>query len=320
MRQAEIDTKLTLVIPQKKGGVKSNEKWDKAKNIIGVVVTYIFLVLVAFFVIFPFFYMISASFMDIDTLNSGSLFPDFGSLIDNIVYNYSQIFSSSSFNYGKLVGNTLLVGITITCGSLIITILTAFAFARLNFRGRDFLFTIFLATMMIPGEMMIITNFTTMSNLGLISSTQTNFEAYLVLILPFFGNVFYIYLLRQTFKQIPNELYLAAKVDGKSDWEYLWKVMVPLSSQTIITILILNLIDAWNSYAWPSLVLINSDFNVLSVALRGETFLLYSHETYTVMYNWQMAATVMTTVPLLLLFIIFRKYIMRGVARAGIKG
>ena len=320
MKQAEIDTRLTLVIPQKKGGVKSNKKWDKAKNIIGLIVTYIVLLFFAFVVIFPFFYMISASFMDITTLNSGALLPDFGSFVDNVVYNYSQIFDSASFDYGRLVGNTLLVGVTITCGSLIVTILSAYAFARLNFRGRDFLFTIFLATMMIPGEMMIITNFTTMSNLGLISSSQSSFEAYLVLILPFFGNVFYIYLLRQTFKQIPNELYLAAKVDGKSDWQYLWHVMVPLSSQTIITILILNLIDAWNSYAWPSLVLVNSDFNVLSVALRGTSFLLYTHETYEVMYNWQMAATVMTTVPLLLLFIIFRKYIMRGVARAGIKG
>ncbi len=320
MRQAEIDTELTLVVPQKKGGVKANKTWDKVINIIGLVIVYILLIAFAVIVLFPFYYMIAASFMDIDTLNSGAVVPELGTLIDNIVYNYSQIFSSDSFNYGELVGNTLLVGLSTTCGSLVVTILSAFAFARLNFRGRDILFTVFLGTMMIPGEMMIITNFTTMSNLGLISGSQADWQAYLVLILPFFGNVFYIYLLRQTFKQIPNELYLAAKVDGKSDWQYLWNVMVPLSSQTIITILILNLIDSWNSYAWPSLVLTGGDFNVLSVALRGTTFLLYTHETYEIMYNWQMAATVMTTVPLLLLFIIFRKYIMRGVARAGIKG
>ena len=190
------------------------------------------------------------------------------------------------------------------------------------FRGREILFTIFLATMMIPGEMMVITNYITMSNLGLAYAKQNQFQIYLTLILPFLCNVFYIYLLRQNFKQIPNELYLAAKVDGKSDWQFLWQVLVPLAAPTLITVFILNLIESWNSYVWPKTIIIrpDADMSVLSVALRGTSFQYYEHEAYRPMYSWQMAATVLTTVPLLILFIIFRKYIMRGIARAGIKG
>ena len=174
--------------------------------------------------------------------------------------------------------------------------------------------------MMIPGEMMAITNFTTMANLGFVSADQNRLQTYLALILPFVSNVFYIYLLRQTFMQIPNELYLASKVDGKSDWQYLWKVMVPLSSSTLITIFIMNFIESWNSYVWPNLVILNDDYNVLSIALRSTTFQVLEHEVWRPVYTQQMAATVLTTVPLLLLFIFFRKYIMRGVERAGIKG
>ena len=149
--------------------------------------------------------------------------------------------NNPSFNYWQLVMNTLIVGLMTTCFGLLVTILAAYAFARLKFNGRDFVFMIFLATMMIPGEMMVITNYQAMSNLELISANQTRIQAYLAMSLPFICSVFYIYLLRQTFKQIPNELYLAAKVDGKSDWTYLWKVMVPLASPTLLTIFILSL-------------------------------------------------------------------------------
>ena len=174
--------------------------------------------------------------------------------------------------------------------------------------------------MMIPGEMMIISNYTTMSNFGLISSSQTTAQAYLVMILPFLASVFYIYLLRQNFKQIPNELYLAAKVDGKSDWTYLWQVMVPLSSPTLITIFILNLIGSWNAYVWPNMVTSNQNNWLISVAIRSSALTLEDHEVWITQNSWTMAATVLTVVPLLVLFIIFRKYIMRGAGRAGIKG
>jgi len=144
------------------------------------------------------------------------------------------------------------------------------------------------------------------------------------MILPFISSVFYIYLLRQNFKQIPNELYLAAKVDGKSDWDYLWKVMVPLASPTLITIAILAIIGSWNAYVWPKLIVSaspnNMDYWLISVAVRGEALTKEIHEVNITQYSWQMCASVLTVVPLLILFIIFRKYIMRGTGRAGLKG
>lgn len=320
--EKDIQTHLTLIIPGKKQNIQDTEKRDKVLHILGLVVCYTLLCLAAFFVLLPFYFMIASSFMTEDQLTAGGFFPTEGNILENIAFNYSNTINNDGFPYWDLVRNTLIVGLCTTCGSLVITILAAYAFARLNFRGRDIIFTVFLSTMMIPGEMMVITNYITMSNLGLAYAQQNQIQIYLTLILPFLCNVFYIYLLRQNFKQIPNELYLAAKVDGKSDWQYLWKVMVPLASPTLITIFILNLIESWNSYVWPNTIIINKDshMSVLAVALRGTSFQYYSHEAYRPMYTWQMAATVLTTVPLLILFIIFRKYIMRGIARAGIKG
>ena len=320
-----IETKLTLIIPGKNKDVRKTEKVDRAIKITSMGISYLLLTLMALLVLVPFYYMIAASCMTYDDVNSGKFFVENyvnnGNIFTNIAENYSQTLSNGSFNYFQLVGNTLIVGLCTTCGGLIITILSAYAFARLKFRGRDVLFTCFLATMMIPGEMMVITNYTTMSNMGLIGLDQNAIQAYLAMILPFLSSVFYIYLLRQNFKQIPNELYLAAKVDGKSDWSYLWKVMVPLASPTLITIFILSLIGSWNAYVWPKLVVSNSDYNLISVALRSAAFQFeVQTDVYQDMPNWQMAATVLTVVPLLILFIIFRKYIMRGVGRAGIKG
>lgn len=321
MGPVNIRTNLTLIIPGKSKDIKSVEKKDKIIKTTSLIFTYAILVIFALIVLIPFYYMIAASAMTEDDLSAGAFFPMEGNIFDNIAFNYSQTINNSSFNYLKLVGNTLIVGLCTTCVGMVITILTAFAFARLKFRGRDFLFTCFLATMMIPGEMMVISNYPTLSNLGLISLNQNQIQAYLVMILPFLTSVFYIYLLRQTFKQIPNELYLAAKVDGKSDWNYLWKVMVPLASPTLITIFILNIIGSWNAYVWPSLAVMNDDFYPISVALRSAAFQLEIRpDEWRTQYTWQMAATCLTVVPLLVLFIIFRKYIMHGVGRAGIKG
>ncbi len=315
-----ITTSLTLKIPGKKRNVKDTEKRDKFFKIFTLVLTYALLVVFAFIVLIPFYYMLIGSIMSEDEVRNGALYPT-TNVITNLFDNYSQTINNSSFNYFQLVFNTLVVGVSTTCFGLIVIVLTAFAFARLKFRGRDILFTCFLATMMIPGEMMVITNYITMSNLELITTSQTQIQAYLVMILPFLSSVFYMYLLRQTFKQIPNELYLAAKVDGKSDWSYLWKVMVPLSSPTIITICILNLIGSWNAYVWPSVAVLNDTYYPISVALRSAALQLEVRPNeWQTQYSWQMAATVLTVVPLLILFIIFRKYIMRGVGRAGIKG
>ena len=178
--------------------------------------------------------------------------------------------------------------------------------------------------MMIPGEMMVITNYITMNNLGLIPiKGQTAIQAFTVMILPFLSSVFYIYLLRQNFLQIPNELYFSSKVDGKSDWQYLWKVMVPLAAPTLITITILSLIGSWNAYVWPNTAVKNDNYWLISVAMRGTALEIedpLQPQVFKIQNSWTMVASTLTVLPLLILFIIFRKYIMKGTGRAGIKG
>jgi len=193
--------------------------------------------------------------------------------------------------------------------SLIITVLSAFAFARLEFKGKDAMFAALLATMMIPGELFTITNYATVTQLN-----WTN--TFTVLIVPFLVSVFYIYLLRQNFMQIPNELYLAAKVDGTSDLKYLWKVMVPLSLPTLISITILKMMGAWNSYIWPRLVANDEAHAMITNGLRNA----FTDTTGDVNYPVQMAAVAIVSAPLFLVFIFLRKYIMAGVSRSGIKG
>ncbi len=318
-KPVNVTTKLNIVIPGNAMSVAEKQKRDNFFHILGMIITYVFLIFMALIVFFPFYYMIAGSFMAESDLNAGNIIPTMSSFFENIAYNYSE--TLSRFNYFRYVGNTLIVGVSTTILQMLITILSAFAFARLKFRGRDILFTIFLGTMMIPGEMMVITNYITMSNLGLIGHSQTRIQAFMVMVLPFISSVFYIYLLRQNFKQIPNELYLAAKVDGKSDWSFLWKVMVPLASPTLITIAILSLIGSWNAYVWPKMTVNDLSNNLISVAIRGEALALEDPNGILITQNsWTLVATVLTVVPLLLLFIIFRKYIMSGTGRAGIKG
>ena len=187
--------------------------------------------------------------------------------------------------------------------------LSAFAFARLEFKGKNALFAALLATMMIPGELFTITNYITVANLNWLNT-------YVVLIVPFLVSVFYIYLLRQNFMQIPNELYLAAKIDGTSDIKYLWKVMIPLSLPTLISITILKMMGAWNSYIWPRLVANDDAHKLITNGLRNA----FTESTGDVNYPVQMAAVAIVSFPLFLVFIFLRKYIMKGVSRSGIKG
>ena len=289
----------------------TKQKVSQVWHIIQLVFTYAFLAALGILIIFPFYWMIITSLKTGDEIQAlvQTFYP-------HIVRweNYTEAFQRLDF--GTLLRNTLIVGIISTIGTLITTILAAYAFARLTFKGRDLMFMLLLGSMMIPGEMMVISNYISVSRLGWTSNTNIigNFSA---MIIPFWVSIFYIYLLRQNFKQIPNELYLAAKVDGKSDWEFLWKVMVPLAMPTLTTIFILKLMGAWNSYVWPNLIASgNKDIYLITNGLR-ETF---SSAENVNDYGAQMAATVIVTVPLLLLFVFFRKYIMRGVGRAGIKG
>lgn len=323
-RPAHITTHLNIVTRGNRLDVNTRAKIDKVLHITGLVITYAFLIFAAFIVILPFYYMIIGSFMQEADLISGKFWPVSGSFFQNIADNYQN--TLVRFDYFAYIGNTLIVALSTTALMLLVTIFSAFAFARLEFKGREFLFTIFLATMMIPGEMMVITNYNTMSNLGMISVDQTRMQAYFVMVAPFIASVFYIYLLRQNFKQIPNELYLASKVDGKSDWEYLWKVMVPLAAPTLITITILSIIGSWNAYVWPQIATSASrnpdKYWLISVAIRGTEALTLEDPNgiKITQYSWQMVASTLTVVPLLILFIIFRKYIMKGTGRAGIKG
>ena len=221
--------------------------------------------------------------------------------------NYAEAFTQA--NLGKLFLNTVYVGLVSTILSLIITVLSAFAFARLEFKGRDALFGLLLATMMIPGELFTITNYQTVFHFGWMNT-------FTVLIVPFLVSVFYIYLLKQNFLQIPNELYLAAKVDGTSDIKDLWKGMIPLSLPTLISITILKMMGAWNSYVWPNLVTDSDDYRLITNGLRNA----FVESTGDVNIPVQMAAVAMVSAPLFLVFLFLRKYIMKGVSRSGIKG
>ena len=265
---------------------------------------YLFLIVIALIVLFPFYWMIISSIKTLDEykLSVPTLFPQ------TIVFgNYLEAFTKA--NLGRLFLNTVYVGLVSTILSLIITVLSAFAFARLNFKGKDALFAVLLATMMIPGELFTITNYQTVYYLDWMNT-------FTVLIVPFLVSVFYIYLLKQNFMQIPNELYLAAKVDGTSDLKYLWKVMIPLSLPTLISITILKMMGAWNSYVWPNLVTSTDDYRLITNGLRNA----FVESTGDVNIPVQMAAVAMVSAPLFLVFLFLRKYIMKGVSRSGIKG
>jgi multiple sugar transport system permease protein len=231
-----------------------------------------------------------------------------------MVFDYSTV-SLASINFATYLKNSLIVDIFSTVGGTFFSILVAFALSRLNFKGREIIFSILLATMMIPGEMMVISNYITVSRLGWTNDPGRG--SYYAMIFPFLVSIFHIYLLRQTFKQIPNELYYAAKVDGCSDFKYLWRIMVPMAKSSIITITILKLMGAWNAYIWPDLVA-NERYKLVTTWLRS-SFVDQDSGQGRVLMNYQMGASVIVTVPLLILFVLFRKYIMSGVSRSGVK-
>ena len=296
------DKEKTVVMHEKNMQRTSvRQKIGKALVLIG---TYIFLVAVAICVLFPFYWMINSSLKTLTEyrMSVPTFWPK-----QVMLSNYVEAFNTA--NLGRLFLNTAFVGIVSTILSLIITVLSAFAFARLEFKGKNLMFAALLATMMIPGELFTITNYSTVTNLGWQNT-------YRVLIIPFLVSVFYIYLLRQNFMQIPNELYLAAKVDGTSDIKYLWKVMIPLSLPTLISITILKMMGAWNSYIWPRLVANDEAHRLITNGLRNA----FTETSGDVNYQVQMAAVAIVSFPLFLVFLFLRKYIMQGVSRSGIKG
>ena len=268
------------------------------------ILVYAFLIIMAVIVLFPFYWMIISSLKSLAEyrMSVPTFWPQ-----KVLLSNYVDAFTTA--NLGRLFLNTMYVGVVSTILSLIITVLSAFAFARLEFKGRETLFALLLATMMIPGELFTITNYSTVTRLGWMNT-------YTVLIVPFLVSVFYIFLLRQNFLQIPNELYLAAKVDGSGDFKYLCKVMIPLSLPTLISITILKMMGAWNSYIWPRLVANDEAHRMITNGLRNA----FTETTGDVNYPVQMAAVALVSFPLFLVFVFLRKYIMAGVSRSGIKG
>lgn len=268
---------------------------------------YLFLGIMALIVLFPFYWMIISSLKTLSEyeLTDPTFFPR-----EIHWQNYTNAFEKA--NMGRLFLNTLYVGVVSTLLSLVITVLAAFAFARLEFKGKNTLFGFLLATMMIPGELFTITNYITVNRLGWMNT-------FTALIVPFLVSVFYIYLLKQNFMQVPNELYLAAKVDGTSDLKYLWKVMIPLALPTIISITILKMMGAWNSYMWPKLVANDELHRLITNGLREMDFSEDGNQGR-IDYPRQMAAVTMVSIPLFLVFVFLRKYIMKGVSRSGIKG
>jgi multiple sugar transport system permease protein len=210
---------------------------------------------------------------------------------------------------GQYLLNTLIFTVVTTAVMMAVIIPAAFAFSRLDFKGKDLLFTGFLALMMIPQELVIITNYVTVTNLDM----RNSFGG---LILPSVVSVFYVYLLKENFSQIPDDMYFAAKVDGTSDFKYLCRVMIPICKPTLITIAILKIIECWNSYVWPRLVTDEEAYFLVSNGIQHIRESGFGRENIPAM----MAAVVVISVPLIALFLIFRNKIMEGVARGGTKG
>lgn len=288
-----------------KNNYKALENKEKQKNIVLLILIYLFLIIAALSVLFPFYWMIVTSFKTLADYTQESV-PAF---IPTTLTFENYVTAWVSVSLGRYMINTVIFSLTTTAILVIVCILAAFAFARLQFYGKNFVFTVFLATMMIPMELFTITNYATIVNLNLRNT-------FVGLIFPSVISVFYIYLLRQNFMQVPDKIYYAAKVDGTTDLKYLFKILVPLSKPTIISIAILKFIECWNSYVWPRLITTDESKFLISNGIQTLRTSGFGRENIPAM----MAAVVCVSIPLLVLFAVFRKQIMSGVSRSGLKG
>ena len=277
----------------------------KRRQAVGKTVTYVLLSIWALIVLFPFYWMILCSVKSYSAYNSEYI-PKFFTLSPTF-QNYLDAFTAVPL--AKYFANTIIFTLATTAIMLVVIVLAAFAFARLEFKGKNLLFTLFLALMMIPNELVIITNFVTITNWDMRNT-------FMGLILPSVTSVFYIYLLKENFEQVPEELYKAAKVDGTSDLKYLCKVLLPICKPTVTTITILKVIECWNSYVWPRLITDDENYFLVSNGIQEIRENGFGRENIPAM----MAAVVVISVPLIILFLIFHKKIMEGVSRGGTKG
>lgn len=291
-------------IDMKNTYTKENKK-VKRNNTITNALVYLMLVIWAIIVLFPFYWMILTSIKSYASYN-GEYIPKFFTLSPTIE-NYISAFTTIPLT--KYLGNTLIFTCITTIIMLIVSVLAAFAFARLSFKGKNLVFTLFLSLMMIPNELVVITNYVTITEWNLRNT-------FLGLILPSATSVFFIYLLKENFESVPDELYKAAKVDGTSDLKYLFKVLIPICKPTIITVVILKAIECWNSYVWPRLVTDDSNYYLVSNGIQAIRETGFGKENIPAM----MAAVVVMSLPLIVVFLVFHKKIMAGVSRGGTKG
>lgn len=288
-----------------KTNLEKKEKAIQRKNGLLTALTYLLLSIWAVVVLFPFYWMVLTSFKSYGAYN-GERTPVFFTLSPTLE-NYENAFTAVPL-LGYLL-NTLIFSVITTAAMVVVSTLAAYAFARLKFKGKNLVFGLFLSMMMIPTELVVITNFVTITNWDMRNG-------FLGLILPSITSVFYIYLLKENFEQVPEELYKAAKVDGTSDLKYLWKVMIPICKPTLVTITILKLIECWNSYVWPRLITDDPAYYLVSNGIQEIRENGFGRENIPAM----MAAVVVISVPLILLFLAFRKKIMEGVSQGGTKG
>ncbi len=281
------------------------EKNERIRRRIGKALTYTGLTVWALIVLFPFYWMVLTSVKSYGSYNAEHV-PRFFTLSPTLE-NYVSAFTAVPL--GRYLLNTLIFTVVTTALMVAVSTLAAYAFARLEWKGKNLVFTLFLSMMMIPAELVVITNFATVTSWDLRNS-------FTGLILPSVTSVFYIYLLKENFEQVPDELYRAAKVDGTSDLKYLFKVMIPICRPTLVTITILKMIECWNSYVWPRLVTDDPLYYLVSNGIQEIRENGFGRENIPAM----MAAVVVISVPLIVLFLVFRKKIMAGVSRGGIKG
>ena len=284
---------------------KKTERRDRVKKTAFNAFKYLMLGIWGVIVLFPFYWMVLTSIKSYSAYNSEYI-PKFFTLYPTL-QNYAEAFSAVPL--ARYFLNTLIFTVVTTCLMLVVITLAAFAFARLNFRGKRLAFTLLLSLMMIPNELVIITNFVTITDLNLRNT-------FMGLILPSVTSVFYIYLLKENFAQVPDELYYAAKVNGTSDFKYLTRVLIPICSPTLVTIIILKVIECWNSYVWPRLITDDENLFLVSNGIQAIRENGFGRENIPAM----MAAVVVISVPLIALFLVFRKKIMEGVSRGGLKG
>lgn len=289
----------------------------KARKIITQVLLYGFLTLIGLFIIIPFYYMIITSLKSTTAYDNEQIRGELVFWLNQTnvsVEQYAKVLSEGG-DFGYFYLNTVIVAVASTAFTIVTTIFASFAFARVDFKGKNFIFMILMATMMVPGEMMILTNYQTALSFGWKNT-------YAALILVHGVSVFYIFYLRQTFQQIPNELFLAAKVDGYGHFSYLLKVMIPIASPTIVSIIILSLMGAWNAYVWPQLIASgkNPRFGNSMLLVSNGLMAKFQSSEFSSDDPAKITGSMFATVPLFIFFLIFRKYIMRGVSRSGIKG